>query len=204
MLKDNILAAIEAVLFSMGDEMPVSDLKEALGLTDEDMAAALDRLDEKYSREDCGLNLLRLEDRVQLCAKPEYFDTLIKIIQKPKSYQLTETMLETLAIIAYRQPVTRLDIEKIRGVKSDYALNQLIEYGLVREMGRMDAPGKPLLFGTTDEFLRHFGFSSLDEMPTFGREELARFRAEAVREAGEEPEEIPEPEEPEPSEADYN
>ena len=93
-------------------------------------------------------------------------------------------MLETLAIIAYRQPVTRLDIEKIRGVKSDYAVGQLIDYGLICEKGRMEAPGKPLLFGTTDEFLRHFGFSSLEEMPTFGREELERFRSDAMLEAG--------------------
>ena len=111
------------------------------------------------------------------------YDALALIVNKPREYALTETMLETLAIIAYRQPVTRLDIEKIRGVKSDYAVNQLIEYGLIREAGRMNAPGKPLLFVTTDEFLRHFGLSGLEDMPTFGREELAGFRADAEREA---------------------
>ena len=95
--------------------------------------------------------------------------------------------METLAIVAYRQPVTRLDIERIRGVNCDYAVNQLVEFGLICEKGRLDAPGRPLLFGTTDEFLRHFGISSVEEMPTFGREELEAFRQEAVREAGEEP-----------------
>ena len=113
---------------------------------------------------------------------------MIKVVNKPRTYELTETLLETLAIVAYRQPVTRLDIEKIRGVKSDYSINQLIEFGLICEKGRMDAPGKPLLFGTTDEFLRHFGFESIDDMPTFGREDLERFRAEATHEAGGGPE----------------
>ena len=176
-------ARIEAILFSMGHETPIQDIREALGVPDEQMSEALDYLEEKYRRDDSGLMLLRLEERVQLCAKPEFYDTLALIVNKPREYALTETMLETLAIIAYRQPVTRLDIEKIRGVKSDYAVNQLIEYGLIREAGRMNAPGKPLLFVTTDEFLRHFGLSGLEDMPTFGREELAGFRADAEREA---------------------
>ena len=189
--KEKKAAALEAILFSMGHEVPVSDLSEALGISAPETEEILDLLEHRYAGEGSGLTLLRLEDRVQMAAKPEHFETLIRIVQKPKTYQLSETMLETLAIIAYRQPVTRLDIEKIRGVKSDYALNQLIEYGLVRETGRMNAPGKPLLFGTTDEFLRHFGFSSLDEMPTFGREELEMFREDAVREADGE-EDLPE------------
>ncbi len=185
-MQDKKIGAAEAILFSMGHEIAVKDLAQALDLDEEEMDEVLTRLHYKYSSESSGVMLLYLEDHVQLCAKPSFFKDLIRIVKKPKTYELTETMLETLAIIAYRQPVTRLDIEKIRGVKSDYALNGLIEYGLVRETGRMDSPGKPLLFGTTDEFLRHFGFSSLDEMPTFGREELERFRSDAALEAGDE------------------
>ena len=183
-MQDKKTAAAEAILFSMGHEVRVGDLAQALDLSESETKEVLGRLREKYSRPDSGLTLLDLEDYVQLSAKPEHFEDLIRIVKKPRTYELTETMLETLAIIAYRQPVTRLDIEKIRGVKSDYALNMLIEYGLVRETGRMDSPGKPLLFGTTEEFLRHFGFSGIEEMPTFGREELERFRSDAAREAG--------------------
>lgn len=178
------IAAAEAVLFSMGHEVRVTELAQALDLSEEEMGQVLGALHAKYYQDDSGLTLLHLEDHVQLCAKPKYYETLIRIVKKPKTYELTDTLLETLAIIAYRQPVTRLDIEKIRGVKSDYAVGQLIDYGLICEKGRMEAPGKPLLFGTTDEFLRHFGFSSLEEMPTFGREELERFRSDAMLEAG--------------------
>ena len=177
-------AAAEAILFSMGHEVRVADLALALDLSEEEMDQVLEALHAKYDQDDSGLTLLHLEDHVQLCAKPKYYDALIRIVKEPRTYELTDTLLETLAIIAYRQPVTRLDIEKIRGVKSDYAVGQLIDYGLICEKGRMEAPGKPLLFGTTDEFLRHFGFSSLDEMPTFGREELERFRSDAMLEAG--------------------
>lgn len=184
MNKEQTLAAIEAVLFSIGDEMPVSDLAQTLNLSEAEMQTALDELAKRCESEDRGIRLLRLEERVQLCAKPDYIDTLIKVVNKPRTYELTETLLETLAIIAYRQPVTRLDVEKIRGVKSDYSINQLIEFGLICEKGRMDAPGRPLLFGTTDEFLRHFGFESVDDMPTFGRDDLERFRADAEQQAG--------------------
>ena len=187
-MQDTKIAAAEAILFSMGHKVAVSDLSAALDLDEDQMKEVLAQLEDKYSADSSGLTLLHLEEDVQLCAKPDFFEDLIRIVRRPKTYELTETMLETLAIIAYRQPVTRLDIEKIRGVKSDYALNSLIEYGLVRETGRMDSPGKPLLFGTTDEFLRHFGFSSLDQMPTFGREELERFRSDAELEAGAEDE----------------
>lgn len=186
------MAAAEAILFSMGKAMPVSDLGEALKLNEEETAQLIDDLHARCEAEESGLTILRLEDKVQLCAKPAYYKDLIRVIKKPKVYELTEILMETLAIVAYRQPVTRLDIERIRGVNCDYAVNQLIEFGLICEKGRLDAPGRPLLFGTTDEFLRHFGISSIEEMPTFGREELDSFRREAAKEAGLEEDEIPE------------
>lgn len=187
------LAAAEAILFSVGKAMPVSELGEALGLEEAALDQLIEELHDRYEAEERGLTVLRLEDKVQLCAKPAYYKDLIRVIKKPRVYELTEILMETLAIVAYRQPVTRTDIEMIRGVNCDYAVNQLIEYGLICEKGRLDAPGKPLLFGTTDEFLRHFGISSVEEMPTFGREELDAFRREAAREAGVEEEEIDAP-----------
>lgn len=96
---------------------------------------------------------------------------------------LTDVLLETLSIIAYKQPVTKLEIEKIRGVKSDHAVNKLVEYGLVEETGRMDAPGRPLLFGTTEEFLRRFSVQSLDELPSLNPEQVEHFKEEAEEEA---------------------
>ena len=187
MINARTMAAAEAILFSMGKAMPVEELTEALKLEENEIDEVLDKLVAQYESEERGLTLLRLEDKVQICAKPAFYQDLIRVIKKPKTYELTEILMETLAIVAYRQPVTRLDIERIRGVNCDYAVNQLVEFGLICEKGRLDAPGRPLLFGTTDEFLRHFGISSVEEMPTFGREELEAFRQEAVREAGEEP-----------------
>ena len=103
---------------------------------------------------------------------------MIQIAKQPKRYHLTDVVLETLSIIAYKQPVTRLEIERIRGVKSDHAVNKLIEYELVMEVGRMDAPGRPILFGTTEEFLRRFGVQSVDELPKVGPEKMEDFKAE--------------------------
>ena len=102
--------------------------------------------------------------------------------KQPKKYVLTDVLLETLSIIAYKQPVTKLEIEKIRGVKSDHAVNKLVEYNLVCEVGRMDAPGKPILFGTTEEFLRRFSIQSLEELPSMNPEQMESFKEEAEEE----------------------
>ena len=107
---------------------------------------------------------------------------LMKIDTVPKHYSLTDPVLETLSIVAYKQPVTRIEIEKIRGVNCDHAVNKLLEYGLITELGRLDAPGRPLLFGTTEEFLRCFGVKSLDELPTVSAERLEEFKKEAAEE----------------------
>jgi segregation and condensation protein B len=106
------------------------------------------------------------------------YEYLIQIAKQPKRYHLTDVVLETLSIIAYKQPVTRLEIEKIRGVKSDHAVNKLIEYDLIAEVGRLDAPGRPILFGTTEEFLRRFSVQSVDELPKIAPEKMEDFKAE--------------------------
>ncbi len=107
---------------------------------------------------------------------------MIRIAKQPKKYALTEVLLETLSIVAYKQPVTRLEIEKIRGVKCDHAVNKLVEYGLIEEVGRLDAPGRPLLFGTTEDFLRSFGVSSTEELPQMSAEQIEDFKEEAEEE----------------------
>jgi segregation and condensation protein B len=122
---------------------------------------------------------------VQLATKPEMYEYLIKIAKTPKSYRLSDTALETLSIIAYKQPVTRLQIEHIRGVSCSRAIDKLLEYDLIRELGRLDAPGRPLLFGTTDDFLRAFGVDSLDDLPEIAPEHVEEFREEAEEEAEE-------------------
>ena len=111
------------------------------------------------------------------------YEYLIRVAKQPRRYVLTDVQLETLSIIAYRQPVTKLEIEKIRGVKSDHAVNKLVEYDLVCEVGRLDAPGKPILFGTTEEFLRRFGIHSLEDLPGINPEQIENFKHEAEEEA---------------------
>ena len=123
------------------------------------------------------------DDSFQMCTKADMYEYLIRIAKQPKKYVLTDVQLETLSIIAYKQPVTKLEIEKIRGVKSDHAVNRLVEYNLVCEVGRLDAPGKPILFGTTEEFLRRFSIQSLEELPSMNPEQLENFKTEAEEEA---------------------
>ncbi|MBR3036872.1 MAG: SMC-Scp complex subunit ScpB [Lachnospiraceae bacterium] len=162
-----VRGALEAVLFTMGQAVSMDTLKMALDCDEETVKAALDELKELYEDEGRGLRILQLEDAYQLCTKPDYYDALVKIATQPIKPILSEVMLEVLSIIAYRQPVTRNEIEKIRGVSSDYTVSRLVEFGLVEEAGRLDAPGRPILFKTTEEFLRKFGLSSVRELPAF-------------------------------------
>ena len=140
------------------------------------------RLQDKYEAEDRGLRIIELEDSFQLCTKREMYDYLIRIAKQPKKCVLTDVLLETLSIIAYRQPVTKLEIEKIRGVKSDHAVNKLVEYNLACEVGRLDAPGRPILFGTTEEFLRRFSIQSIEDLPSMQPEQVETFKEEAEEE----------------------
>lgn len=125
-----------------------------------------------------GIRILQLDTRYQMCTSPEYYDALIRVAKQPRKPVLTEVVMETLAIIAYKQPVTKAEIEKIRGVKSDHAVNKLVEYELVEEVGRLNAPGRPTLFATTEEFLRRFGVSSLEELPGLNPEVQAEIEQE--------------------------
>lgn len=175
-------AAIEAVLFAMGDSLELSKIAKAIGHDTETTRKVLQNMMDDYQKEDRGIRIIELENAFQLCTKQEYYEYLVNIALQPKKAVLSDVMMETLSIIAYKQPVTRQEIEKIRGVKCDHAVNKLIEYGLVQEVGRLDAPGRPILFGTTEEFLRNFGVESTDELPVISPVKLEDFKAEAEEE----------------------
>ena len=128
------------------------------------------------------MSIIELDGSYQMCTKPRMYEYLIKIAKQPKKRVLSDVLLETLSIIAYKQPVTKAEIEKIRGVSSDHAVNKLVEYNLVKDLGRLDAPGRPLLFGTTEEFLRSFGVQSVDELPVLSPVQVEEFKQEAEEE----------------------
>lgn len=182
MEKQKYEAAIEAILFTMGDSVEISKLAAALEITEEDVRRLAHDMTERYEKEDRGIQLMELEHSLQLCTKAELYEYLIRIAKQPKRQALTDVLLETLSIIAYKQPITKLEIEKIRGVSCDHAVNKLVEYRLVCELGRLDAPGRPLLFGTTEEFLRSFGVKSMDELPVLDQDQLAEFKQQAEEE----------------------
>ena len=180
---EKMQSAIEAILFTMGDSVELEKLASAIGHDEETTRKLVHNMMDKYEAEDRGIRIIELDNAFQLCTKKEMYEYLIRVAKQPKRYVLTDVLLETLSIIAYKQPVTKLEIEKIRGVKSDHAVNKLVEYGLVEETGRLDAPGRPLLFGTTEEFLRRFSVHSLDELPVLDQEQIAHFKEEAEDEA---------------------
>ena len=176
------LAAIEGILFSMGTSVTRRQLMEAVDATDQEFEELIDQLEKEYSKERRGIRLLKLDDSYQLCTKTEYYGSLIRIVNHPKKPRLTDVMLETLSISAYKPPVTKQEIEAIRGVKCDHAINKLLEYQLIREAGRLDAIGRPILFRTTEEFLRCFGVKSTDDLPVVGEEQVEDFKIQAQEE----------------------
>ena len=175
--------AIEAILFTMGDSVELEKIAAAIGHDEKTTRKLIHNMMDRYEDEDRGVRIIELDNAFQMCTKKEMYEYLIRVAKQPKRYVLTDVLLETLSIIAYRQPVTKLEIEKIRGVKSDHAVNKLVEYGLVEETGRLDAPGRPILFGTTEEFLRRFSVHSLDELPSLKPEQIEHFKEEAEDEA---------------------
>ena len=173
---------IEAILFTMGESVELNKIAAAIEHDEETTRKIIHRMMDKYDAEDRGVRIIELEDAFQMCTKTQMYEYLIRVAEQPKKYVLTDVLLETLSIIAYKQPVTKLEIEKIRGVKSDHAVNKLVEYNLVCERGRMDAPGKPILFGTTEEFLRRFSIQSVEDLPSLNPEQMESFKEEAEEE----------------------
>lgn len=181
----NEKAQIEAILFSFGESVPAKKIAEALEISEKKVKEIIKEMMLEYESSQHGIRLIELDGSYQFCTKAEHYDTLIKIKTIPKRFVLTDVVLETLSIIAYKQPITKIEIEKIRGVSCDHAVNKLIEFKLVQEVGRLDAPGRPLLFGTTEEFLRNFGVPSLDELPILEAEQIEEFKQQAQQEMGE-------------------
>ena len=172
-------AIIEAILFTMGESVEVSRIAKVIEQDVRTTKKLIKNLMDRYEEEGRGIHIIELEDSYQMCTKKEMYEYLIRIAKQPKRYVLTDVVMETLSIIAYKQPITKMEIERIRGVSSDHAVNKLIEYDLVKEVGRMDTPGRPILFGTTEEFLRRFSVQSVDELPGVTPEKMEDLKAEA-------------------------
>ena len=175
-------AIIEGILFSMGESVELEKIAGTLGLDQKKTKDLIDEMRNEWEEQKRGVTITELDGAYQMCTRPEIYEYLIKIAKQPKRRVLTDVLLETLSIIAYKQPVTKAEIEKIRGVKSDHAVNKLVEYNLVKELGRLDAPGRPILFGTTEEFLRTFGVQGIEELPAVDPVKMADFKAEAEEE----------------------
>ena len=165
MEEKNYRAIIEAILFTLGESVELGKIAETIELSKSETKKILEQMMNEWNESDRGVTIMELDGSYQMCTKSEMYEYLIKIAKQPKRRVLTDVLLETLSIIAYKQPVTKAEIEKIRGVSSEHAVSKLVEYNLVCELGRLDAPGRPLLFGTTEEFLRSFGVNSIDNLP---------------------------------------
>ena len=161
----DITAALEAILFAAGESVPAARLSLVLNTDEEDILRTAEELAESYRREGRGMRILRLEDRLQMCSAPEYAPLITKTLEQRRPPALSQPALEALAIVAYFQPVTRAYVDRVRGVDSSYTVGALAERGLIEVCGRLDVPGRPALFRTTDVFLRTMGISGLSELP---------------------------------------
>lgn len=164
-------AIIEAVLFTMGNSVELRQLAIAIDQSEKVTKRVVEQLQKRYQLENRGMQIIELDTAYQMSTQAKYYENLIRVASAPKKHVLTDVVLETLSIIAYKQPVTKVEIAKIRGVSSDHAVNRLVEYGLIYEAGRLDAPGRPALFATTEEFLRRFGVGNMEELPTINPEQ---------------------------------
>lgn len=161
----DLTSAIEAILFAAGETVPVARLSLVLSCDEKDVVSAARELKERYETEQRGMRILFLDDKLQMCSAPEYAPYITKTLEHRKPPVLSQPALETLAIVAYFQPVTRAYVDQVRGVDSSYTVSALTERGLIEVCGKLDVPGRPSLFRTTDVFLRTMGISSLEELP---------------------------------------
>ncbi len=182
MERETYKAAIEGILFAMGQSVELTRLANVLELTKEQVRKIVREMKEEYEKENRGIQILELEDAVQLSTKPQLYEYLIQLAKQPRQQVLTDVLMETLSIVAYKQPVTKAEIEKIRGVSCEHAVNKLMDYGLICELGRLDAPGRPILLGTTEEFLRSFGVRSVEDLPILNPDQLEEFKLQAEEE----------------------
>ena len=172
---------LEALLFSLGRTVSLEEMAICLHMGVDGAELAAERLRKKYEERQGGLLIRKLEGKYQMVSHPKTYDALIRVVKQSRKPVLSDVHLETLSIIAYCQPVTKAEVERIRGVKSDHAVNRLVEFGLIEEVGRLDAPGRPVLFGTTEEFLTRFGVDSLSSLPSLPKD-LEKLLEEEVTE----------------------
>jgi segregation and condensation protein B len=165
MEKRELFGALEAMLFVCGEPAGFAELAEALDISELEVRTLLCELQAQYEREGRGIALRFVAEKAQLCTNARYAPQIERLLQPEKTKQFSQSVIETLSIIAYKQPVTRAEIEQIRAVRCEYSLNQLLNLGLIEEVGRKQTIGRPALFGTTDKFLQQFGISCLDELP---------------------------------------
>ena len=163
---ENLTSIIESILFVSGTQVAILDIVDKLEITEADVKKAVTILKEKYAG-NSGIQLLTFNKKLQFCSNPTYSEEVSSVLNPIKERELSKSMLEVAAIIAYKQPVTRIDLEEIRGVNSEYVIQKLLELGIIEPVGRKDAVGRPVLFGTTDNFLKRFQISSLDELPDY-------------------------------------
>lgn len=191
-------AAIEAILFAAGREVKISELMSALELSSDEIIQAVNSMQQDSKSKERGIQIIHVNDGYQLGTKKEYYEVICSIFDKRNKPNLSQAALETLAIIAYNPRVTRAEIETIRGVNSDGTIYKLLDYHLIEETGKLDAPGKPGTYGVTSDFLRMFGFSSLKELPDLPRYKLDENRQividEILEEQEQQPQEAPMPE----------
>lgn len=162
---------IEAILFVAGEAVSLKDLSNSLKISEKALKKELDEISSEYDYEQRGFMLKKFGDKVQLATRPLYAGDIVRLLQPVQQQSLSQAAMETLAVVAYKQPVTRAEVEQIRGVKCDYSLQSLMIKGMIQEAGRKDTIGRPILYATTDFFLSHFGISSLDDLPPLPEKE---------------------------------
>ena len=200
MEKKEIQSIIESLLFAAGDAVDLDRLADIVDVDKRSLREILKQMMDEYHYERRGIQIIKMEDSYQMCTRGEYHDYVAMLAEPRRKQSLSNAAIEVLAIVAYKQPVTRSAIEHIRGVNCDYVVNRLVERGLIEEVGRLDAPGRPLLFGTTQEFLRCFGVEAIAELPEydeFGKSEEAQqlemeLEQMSIAESGPQPEPVQE------------
>lgn len=182
MEKTELESIIESLLFFTGDSIPSSKLCEVCEAEEITIHMAVYRLNDLYQKSNSGIEIVEVDNGYQMCTTPKNIHYIQRYKQKPVKKLLTQALLETLAIIAYSQPITKAQIEDIRGVRSEHAVSKLLEYDLIEDVGRLNVIGRPILFGTTNGFLRHFGFKNIEELPKVQEELIERFKKEIEEE----------------------
>ena len=189
---EKIEPIIESMLFAAGRMVAIEEMEFALEVSKKDLEKILDKMKEEYKAQNRGIELISLNNGYQLCSKKENYDYIYQIIDKRNKPKLSSAALETLSIIAYNPKISRAEIEAIRGVSVDATIYKLLEYGLIEEAGKLDLPGKPMSYKTSEEFLKMFGYSSLDELPELPRYKMDENHQIVIEELEENNEEIKE------------